>query len=84
MILARSRDIFNKLKTLPYSILALIGGTGGTLAYWSAYKLNAVIITTDAVTSRPTISATRINKKISIKGTNNNMTHRYLIIVMFF
>ena len=40
-------DIFNKLKSLPYSILALIGGAGGTLAYWSAYKLNAVIITND-------------------------------------
>ncbi len=40
-------DIFKKLKSLPYSILSLIGGAGGTLAYWSAYKLNAVIITNE-------------------------------------
>ena len=40
-------DLFNKLEPLPYSILSLIGATGGTLAYWSAYKLNAVIITND-------------------------------------
>ena len=40
-------DIFNKLKSLPYSILAIIGGAGGTLAYWSAYKLDAVIITNE-------------------------------------
>ncbi len=41
-------DVFNKLKSLPYSILALIGGTGGTLAYWSAYKLDAIIITNES------------------------------------
>jgi dehydrogenase/reductase SDR family protein 12 len=37
-------DVFNKLKNLPILALALLGGAGGALAYWSAYKLGALNI----------------------------------------
>ncbi len=37
-------DIFSKLKKLSFLPLALVGGLGGSLAYWSAYKLGAISI----------------------------------------
>lgn len=37
-------DIFNKLKNIPAIPLALLGGTGGALSYWSANKLGALSI----------------------------------------
>jgi len=40
-------DVFNKLKELPYLFLAILGGIGGSLAYWSAYKLGALSISQD-------------------------------------
>ena len=40
-------DVFNKLKELPYLFLAILGGFGGSLAYWSAYKLGALSISQD-------------------------------------
>jgi len=40
-------DVFNKLKELPYLLLAILGGIGGSLAYWSAYKLGALSISQD-------------------------------------
>ncbi len=43
-------DVFNKLKELPYLFLAILGGFGGSLAYWSAYKLGALSISQDSHT----------------------------------
>ena len=43
-------DVFNKLKELPYLLLAILGGIGGSLAYWSAYKLGALSISQDSHT----------------------------------
>ena len=40
-------DVFNKLKELPLLFLAILGGIGGSLAYWSAYKLGALSISQD-------------------------------------
>ena len=40
-------DVFNKLKELPYLFLAILGGFGGALAYWSANKLGALSILQD-------------------------------------
>ena len=36
------------MKKFPSLFLALIGGTGGSLAYWSAYKLEALSISQDS------------------------------------
>ena len=43
-------DVFNKLKELPLLFLAILGGIGGSLAYWSAYKLGALSIALDSET----------------------------------
>ena len=43
-------DVFNKLKELPLLFLAFLGGIGGSLAYWSAYKLGALSISQDSYT----------------------------------
>ena len=43
-------DVFNKLKELPLLFLAILGGIGGSLAYWSAYKLGALSISQDSDT----------------------------------
>ncbi|MBC7538454.1 MAG: SDR family NAD(P)-dependent oxidoreductase [Bacteriovorax sp.] len=37
-------DIFNKLKNIPTFFLSILGALGGSLAYWSAYKLGALSI----------------------------------------
>ena len=43
-------DVFNKLKELPLLFLAILGGIGGSLAYWSAFKLGALSISQDSYT----------------------------------
>ena len=43
-------DVFNKLKELPLLFLAILGGIGGSLAYWSAFKLGALRISQDSYT----------------------------------
>ena len=40
-------DVFNRLKELPTLFLSILGGVGGSLAYWSAYKLGALSIALD-------------------------------------
>lgn len=40
-------DIFNSLKELSNIFLSIIGGIGGTLAYWTAYKLGAISLYSD-------------------------------------
>ena len=41
-------DVFDRLKKIPNYFLALLGGIGGCLAYWSAYKLEALSISQDS------------------------------------
>ena len=40
-------DVFNYLKSLPIIILAILGGLGGALAYWSALKLGAIEVSSE-------------------------------------
>lgn len=44
IFLAYYGDIFNKLVKLSHVQLALIGGVGGVISYWSAYNLGAITI----------------------------------------
>ena len=41
-------DVFDKLKELPNLFLTILGGVGGSLVYWYAYKLGALSIATDS------------------------------------
>ncbi|MAM26792.1 MAG: hypothetical protein CL704_02455, partial [Chloroflexi bacterium] len=43
-------DVFDKLKELPTFLLTFLGGVGGSIAYWSAYKLGALTIAHDSET----------------------------------
>ena len=43
-------DVFDKLKELPTFLLTFLGGVGGSIAYWSAYKLCALTIAHDSET----------------------------------
>ena len=40
-------DIFNSLKELSNIFLSILGGIGGSLAYWTAYKLGAISLYSD-------------------------------------
>jgi len=41
-------DIFNSLKELPTIFLSILGGIGGSLAYWTAYNLGAINLYSDS------------------------------------
>ncbi len=43
-------DVFDKLRELPTFFLTILGGVGGSLAYWYAYKLGALSIAHDSET----------------------------------
>jgi len=40
-------DLFNSLKELPNIFLSMLGGIGGSIAYWTAYKLGAINLYSD-------------------------------------